>query len=152
MGTQVAEGGLPWRYAADGSVALASPVKETRKFAPHDEPGEYVLEEAIRCDFALVRAARGDRHGNLVFDRSARNFNPLAAMAGAVTIAEVEELVDVGDLDPDAVHLPGVFVQRVVALDERQVAEKRVERRTVRPRTQPAEEAAPAAAGEEVGS
>ena len=152
VGTQVAEGGLPWRYAPDGSVALASPPKETREFEVGGQRRAYVLEESIRCDFALVRAARGDRHGNLVFDKSARNFNPLAAMAGVVTIAEVEELVDVGDLDPDEVHLPGVFVQRVVPLDDRQVAEKRVEKRTVRPRTQPAEEAAPAAAGEEVGS
>jgi 3-oxoacid CoA-transferase subunit A len=86
------------------------------------------------CDFGLVRAWRGDRHGNLVFHESARNFNPLCAMAGRVTIAEVEELVEPGELDPDAVHLPGVFVQRVVVLDSDQVEEKRIEKRTVRPR------------------
>jgi 3-oxoacid CoA-transferase A subunit len=129
VGTQVADGGLPWRYAADGSIAVASPAKETRVY----DGRTYVLEPAIRTDFALVRAARGDRHGNLVFDQSARNFNPLCAMAGAITIAEVEELVEPGDLDPDSIHLPGVFVQRVVALTPEQSAEKRIERRTVRP-------------------
>ncbi|GAA3468757.1 CoA transferase subunit A [Nonomuraea roseola] len=125
VGTLVAEGGLPWRYAADGSVAVASPAKEVREFGgvPH------VLEESITTDFALVRAAKGDRYGNLVFDRSARNFNPLAAMAGRVTIAEVEELCE---LDPDEVHLPGVFVRRVVALTPEQAADKHVEKRTVR--------------------
>jgi 3-oxoacid CoA-transferase subunit A len=76
-----------------------------------------------------VRAAIGDTHGNLVFHESARNFNPLCAMAGAITIAEVEELVAPGELDPDRVHLPGIFVQRVVAVD---AGRKRIERRTVR--------------------
>ncbi|MFI1580662.1 CoA transferase subunit A [Embleya sp. NPDC020630] len=126
VGTQVAEGGLPWRYDAEGNVLVASPRKEVRVF----DGVEYVLEEAITTDFALVRAARGDRHGNLVFDKSARNFNPLAAMAGRITVAEVEELVEPGDLDPDAVHLPGVFVQRVVALTPAQVAEKPIEKKT----------------------
>ncbi|MDT0433115.1 MULTISPECIES: CoA transferase subunit A [Streptomyces] len=127
VGTQVADGGLPWRYDGSGGVALASPPKEVRAF----DGTEYVLERSIRTDFALVRAARGDRHGNLVFNRSTRNFNPLAAMAGRVTIAEVEELVEPGAIDPDAVHLPGVFVQRVVALTPEQAADKRIERRTV---------------------
>lgn len=126
VGTPLADGGVPWRHHPDGSVAIASPAKETRTFGDRD----FVLEEAITCDYALVRAARGDRHGNLVFDRSARNFNPLAAMAGRVTIAEVEELVDPGALSPDEVHLPGVFVQRVVALTPRQAADKQIERRT----------------------
>ncbi|GAA2387817.1 CoA transferase subunit A [Nonomuraea africana] len=125
VGTLVAEGGLPWRYAADGSVAVASPAKEVREFGGVP----YVLEESITTDFALVRAAKGDRYGNLVFDKSARNFNPLAAMAGRVTIAEVEQLCE---LDPDEVHLPGVFVQRVVALTPEQAADKHVEKRTVR--------------------
>ncbi len=129
VGTQVADGGLPWRYAPDGSVAVASPTKDVRVF--HGK--EYVLEEAITTDFALVRAAVGDRHGNLVFHESARNFNPLAAMAGRVTIAEVEQLVEPGQLDPDRVHLPGIFVQRVVPLTAEQAADKRIERRTVRP-------------------
>jgi len=131
VGTQVAEGGLPWRYASDGSISLASPAKETRAY----DGRTYVLEEAITTDYALVRAQRGDRHGNLVFHESARNFNPLCAMAGRITIAEVEELVEPGVLDPDQIHLPGVFVQRVLALTAEQVEAKRIERRTVRPRT-----------------
>ncbi|SED82098.1 CoA transferase subunit A [Streptomyces sp. Ag109_O5-10] len=127
VGTQVAEGGLPWRYDGSGGVALASPAKEVRVF----DGTEYVLERGIRTDFALVRAAQGDRHGNLVFSKSARNFNPLAAMAGRLTIAEVEELVEPGEIDPDAVHLPGIFVQRVLALTPQQAADKKIERRTV---------------------
>jgi 3-oxoacid CoA-transferase subunit A len=130
VGTQVAEGGLPWRYAPDGSVAVASPPKEARTFDGVD----HILEHAITTDYALVRAARGDRHGNLVFRRAARNFNPLAAMAGRVTVAEVEELVEPGVLDPDEIHVPGVFVQRVVALTPEQAADKAIEKRTVRER------------------
>ena len=128
VGTQVADGGLPWRYDDQGGVAVASPAKEVRSFGGLD----YVLEEAIVCDFGLVRAWKGDRHGNLVFNKSARNFSPLAAMAGRITIAEVEELVEPGELDPDSVHLPGVYVQRVVALTPEQAADKRIEKRTVR--------------------
>ncbi|WP_075731854.1 CoA transferase subunit A [Streptomyces acidiscabies] len=127
VGTQVADGGLPWRYDGEGGVAVASPPKEVREF----DGVEYVLERGIRTDFALVRAAKGDRHGNLVFNKSARNFNPLAAMAGRVTIAEVEELVEPGEIDPDAVHLPGIFVQRVIALTPSQAADKKIEQRTV---------------------
>ncbi|MFF4685044.1 CoA transferase subunit A [Streptomyces sp. NPDC001307] len=130
VGTQVAEGGLPWRYAPDGSVAVASPPKEARTFDGVD----HILEHAITTDYALVRAARGDRHGNLVFRRAARNFNPLAAMAGRITVAEVEELVEPGVLGPDEIHLPGVFVQRVVALTPEQAADKGIEKRTVRER------------------
>ncbi|MFC9977433.1 CoA transferase subunit A [Spirillospora sp. NPDC127200] len=133
VGTQIADGGLPWRHDAHGGVAVASPPRETRVF----DGREHVLEHAITTDFALVRAARGDRHGNLVFRRAAANFNPLAAMAGRVTIAEVEELCEPGELDPDQVHLPGVFVQRVVALTPEQAADKTVERRTVTERTSP---------------
>jgi 3-oxoacid CoA-transferase subunit A len=135
-GTQVAEGGLPWRYDDSGNVTLSSPPKETRTFHDRDGSGrEYVLEEAIIADFGLVRAWKGDRHGNLVYRDSARNFNPLAAMCARVTIAEVEHLVDPGDLDPNDVHTPGVFVQRVVGLTPEQAADKRIEKRTVRPRT-----------------
>ena len=84
VGTWVADGGLPWRYAPDGTVALASAPKEVREF----DGDEYVLERGIVCDFGLVRAAVGDRHGNLVYAESARNFNPLCAMSGRITIAE----------------------------------------------------------------
>ncbi|MFE3518242.1 CoA transferase subunit A [Streptomyces sp. NPDC059166] len=125
VGTQVATGGLPWRYTpGGGSVAVASPPKETRDFGgrPH------VLEHGITTDFALVRAWRGDRHGNLLFRRAAANFNPLAATAGRVTVAEVEELVEPGELPPDAVHLPGIYVQRVVALTAGEAADKPIER------------------------
>ncbi len=127
-GTQVAEGGLPWRYDANGEVIVSSPPKETRDFGGR----EYVLEEAIIADFGLVRAWKGDRHGNLVYRESARNFNPLAAMCGRVSIAEVEHLVEPGEIKPEDVHTPGVFVQRVVALTPEQAADKRIEKRTTR--------------------
>ena len=129
IGTEVAEGGLPWRFAPDGSVAVASPAKERRRFGER----EYVFEEAISCDFALVRAAKGDAYGNLVFSKSARNFNPACAMAGLVTIAEVESLVEPGDIDPDHVHLPGIFVHRVVRVPD--PSDKVIERRKVRARS-----------------
>ena len=135
VGTQVAEGGLPWKYDADGNVEVSSPPKETKVFQTPEGEKEFVLEHAIVADFGLVRAWKGDRHGNLVYRDSARNFNPLAAMSGRVTIAEVEELVEPGEIDPNEVHTPGVFVQRVVALTPEQAAEKRIEKRTVRPRT-----------------
>ena len=98
---------------------------------------EYVLEKAIRTDFALVRAARGDTHGNLIFEKSTRNFNPVAAMAGRFTIAEVDELVEPGELDPDSVHLPGIYVDMVVQLTPDQAAELPIERVTVRERPDP---------------
>ncbi|MGW0040722.1 CoA transferase subunit A [Rhodococcus sp. NPDC003348] len=124
VGTPVADGGLPWRYDADGSVAVASPPKETREFGGK----RYVMEHGISADFALVHAVRGDTAGNLVFDKTALNFNPLAAMAGKVTIAQVEELVPAGELDPAQVHLPGVFVQRIVHTGPQN---RRIEKRTV---------------------
>jgi 3-oxoacid CoA-transferase subunit A len=124
VGSQIADGGLPWRYAPDGAVAVASPAKEVREFGGV----AHVLEEAIVTDFALVAAAKGDRHGNLVFDKSAQNFNPLCAMAGRITIVEVAELVEPGELDPAQVHLPGVFVQYVVHAPDIQ---KRIEKITV---------------------
>ncbi|MCX4997139.1 CoA transferase subunit A [Streptomyces longwoodensis] len=127
VGTQVARGGLPWRYAPDGTVAVASAPKETRDFGDRT----YVLEHGITTDFALVRAWRGDHHGNLVFRRAAANFNPLAAMAGRITVAEVEELVEPGALRPDDIHLPGIYVQRVVALTSDQAGDKPVERLTL---------------------
>jgi 3-oxoacid CoA-transferase subunit A len=124
VGSQIADGGLPWRYARDGAVAVASPAKEVREFGGV----AHVLEEAIVTDFGLVAAAKGDRHGNLVFDKSAQNFNPLCAMAGRVTIVEVAELVEPGELDPAQVHLPGVFVQYVVHAPD---VQKRIEKITV---------------------
>ncbi|GAB97422.1 3-oxoacid CoA-transferase subunit A [Kineosphaera limosa] len=132
-GTQIAEGGLPLKYDSEGNIAKASEAKPTRTFTVDGEEKEFVLEEALRCDFGVVRAWKGDRHGNLVFRQAARNFNPPAAMCGKVTIAEVEHLFDPGEIDPDEVHLPGIFVQRVVPLTPEQAHDKRIERRTVRP-------------------
>ena len=125
VGTLVADGGLPWKYNADGSAAIASPKKETRTFNGE----EYVMEAGIVCDFALVRASIGDTAGNLIFHKATRNFNPLCAMAGKITIAEVEELVEPGDIDPEQVHLPGVFVNRIVHVGP---GGKRIERVTTR--------------------
>ena len=126
----VSEGGLPWRYHPDGTVALASEPKEVRTFHGID----MVLEESIVTDVALIRAAKVDRAGNCVFHASARNFNIPAAMAGRLTIVEAEEVVEIGDIDPDDVHLPGVFVQRVVELTPAQAHEKDIEKLTTRPR------------------
>ena len=137
VGTAIAEGGLPWRYAPDGSVSVASPAREVREF----DGRRFVLEHAITTDFALVRASAGDTAGNLYFEKTTRNFNPLCAMAGNVAIAEVEELVPAGTLDPASVHLPGIFVQRVVVADPSR--EKHIEKRTVRPRADGKEPVAP---------
>lgn len=127
VGTQVAEGGIPVRHSADGTVAVASEPKEVRTFDGKD----YVLERGLRTDYALVRASIGDSHGNLVFAKATQNFNPLAAMAGRITIAEVERLVEPGDIPPEQVHCPGVFIQRVLPLSPEQALDKRIERRTV---------------------
>ncbi|OZE41456.1 MULTISPECIES: CoA transferase subunit A [unclassified Rhodococcus (in: high G+C Gram-positive bacteria)] len=124
VGSPIADGGMPWRYDTDGSVSIASPPKETRVFGDK----RYVLEESINADFALVHAEIGDTAGNLVFDKTAMNFNPLAAMAGKITIAQVENLVEPGEIDPAHVHLPGVFVQRVVHTGPQ---DRRIEKRTV---------------------
>ncbi len=141
VGTMVADGGIPVHYDAEGTVVQTSIPKEIREF----DGRQYVLETALTADFALVRAAVGDRHGNLVFAESARNFNPLAGMAGRITIAEVETLVEPGEITPEDVHLPGVFVDRVVVVGPEG---KGIENRTTRPRTDTS--ATPAAAGEEV--
>lgn len=114
IGTPVADGGLPWRHGPDGSVLIASPPKEIRAFGGRWGDASYVLEESITTDFALVHAVIGDTAGNLVFNKSARNFNPLAATAGRICIAQVENLVPAGDLDSARVHLPGLFVDRIV--------------------------------------
>lgn len=129
VGTAVAEGGLPWRYHPDGSIALASEPKEVRTFGGR----EMVLEEAIVTDYALVHAAVADRQGNCVFHAAARNFNPPAAMAGRVTVVEAERVVEVGEIAPDDVHLPGVFVDRVVQLSPEQAARKEIEKLTLTP-------------------
>ncbi len=130
VGTQVSEGGLPRKYDGEGGVAIASEPKEVRSFGGAD----YVLEESVTPDYALVHALKGDRHGNLVFHATAMNFNPLCAMAGKITIAEVEELVEPGELDPEHVHVPGIFVQRVVHIPAGSPgSEKRIEKRTVSP-------------------
>lgn len=117
--------GIPAFFTPTGVGTPIAEGKEEREFNGR----KYLMEEAIIGDFALVKAWKGDPMGNLVFRETARNFNPLAAMAGKITIAEVEELVEVGDLDPDQIHLPGVFVQRIL---EGAKYEKRIERKTVR--------------------
>jgi len=128
FGTQVADGGLPMLYRKDGGVLKASPKKETREF----EGRPFVLEHALRGDFALVKAWKADETGNLVYRRTARNFNPMMATAARITIAEVEEIVPAGALPPDGIHTPGVFVQRLVRGER---YEKRIEQRTVRKRS-----------------
>lgn len=130
VGTLVAEGGLPWRYHPDGTVAEASAPKEVRTIGGTD----MVLEESIVTDYALVRAAVADRAGNCRFHAAARNFNPPAAMAGRITVVEAEKVVEVGELDPDDIHLPGIFVKRVVELTPEQAARKSIEQRTTRKR------------------
>lgn len=131
VGTQVAEGGIPMLHGADGSVVRASEPKEVRPFATHHpEAVDYVLEESIVTDYALVHAVRGDRHGNLVFNKAARQFSPPAATAGRICIAQVEELVEPGEIDPDHVHLPGVYVHKIVEVGHD--VEKRIEKVTVR--------------------
>jgi 3-oxoacid CoA-transferase subunit A len=122
---RAAGAGIPGFYTATGVGTPIADGKETKEF----DGRTYLLERALGGDFALVKAWRGDAVGNLVYRDTARNFNPLAAMAGKVTIAEVEELVEVGELDPNHVHTPGIFVQRIL---EGSGYEKRIERRTVR--------------------
>ncbi len=116
--------GIAAFYTPTGFGTLVAEKKETREF----DGRPYVMERGLRADFALVKAWKGDRWGNLVYRKTARNFNPMMATAGKITIAEVEELVEVGQLEPDIVHTPGIFVQRIVV----STAEKRIEKRTVR--------------------
>src|ERR1700712_3127356 len=130
VGTQVANGGLPWRYHPDGSIAEASAPKEVREFGGR----KMVLEEGIHTDVALIRAAVADAAGNARFHAAARNFNVPVAMAGDITILEAEQIVPVGAIDPDDVHLPGIFVQRVIALSPEQARHKDIEKRTTRTR------------------
>ena len=117
--------GIPAFFTRTGVGTIVAEGKEIRNFDGHD----YVMERSLVADVALVKAWKADRSGNLVYHSTARNFNPLCAMAGKVTVAEVEELVDVGGIDPDAVHTPGIFVQRIVVNPN---PEKRIEQRTTR--------------------
>ena len=117
--------GIPAFFTKTGYGTVVADGKETRQF-----DGEwYVMERGIRTDVSLVKAWKADRSGNLVFRKTARNFNPACAMAGKVCVAEVEELVEIGDIDPDHVHLPGIYVDRIVVNPN---PEKRIEQRTVR--------------------
>lgn len=116
--------GIPAFFTPAGVGTLVAEGKETRVF----EGREYLLEKSVVGDFSLVAAWKGDRMGNLVYRKAARNFNPMAVTAGRVAIAEVEELVEAGSLDPECIHTPGVFVNRLVVAPR----EKRIERRTVR--------------------
>ncbi len=118
--------GIPAFYTPTGVGTVVAEGKETREFNGRT----YVMETALTADLAIVKAWKGDRHGNLVYRKTARNFNPLMAMAGRVTVAEVEELVEPGAIDGDAVHTPAIFVQRIIEGRH----EKRIERLTVRPR------------------
>jgi 3-oxoacid CoA-transferase subunit A len=118
--------GIPAFFTRTGYGTVVAEGKETRQF---DDGHWYVLETALRADVSLVKAWKADTAGNLVFRKTARNFNPAAAMAGKVCIAEVEEVVEVGAIDPDHVHLPGIYVDRIVHNPH---PEKRIEQRTVR--------------------
>jgi 3-oxoacid CoA-transferase subunit A len=120
--------GIPAFYTATGYGTKVAEGKETRQL----DGRMYVLETALRADFAIVKAWKGDRFGNLVYRKTTRNFNPMMAAAGAVTVAEVEVLVDPGQLDPDGIHTPGIYVQRMV---EGARFEKPIEQRTVRKRS-----------------
>jgi 3-oxoacid CoA-transferase subunit A len=119
--------GIPAFYTPAGVGTLVAEGKETREF----DGKLYLLERWLKADFALVKAWKGDTHGNLIYRKTARNFNPMMAMAARITIAEVEELVTPGTLDADAIVTPGVYVQRIL---QGAVYEKRIERRTVRER------------------
>jgi 3-oxoacid CoA-transferase subunit A len=117
--------GIPGFYTRTGVGTVVAEGKEHKAF----DGVEYILERGIRADLALVKAWKGDTHGNLVYRSSARNFNPVAATCGKVTVAEVEHLVQPGELDPDQIHTPGIFIQRII---HNPTPEKRIERKTVR--------------------
>jgi len=123
--------GMPAIFTPAGIGTEVAGGKETRKFMVDGSEKEFLMEHAFEIDFALVKAWKGDTHGNLVFRGTARNFNPLMAMAGKVTIAEVEELVPAGELDPNYIHTPGIFVHRIF---QGAGYEKRIEQRTTRKR------------------
>jgi 3-oxoacid CoA-transferase subunit A len=122
---RAAGAGIPAFYTPTGVGTLVAQNKETREF----DGQMYLLERALKADFAFIKAWKGDKWGNLVYRKTARNFNPMMATAATVTIAEVEHLVDTGELDPDMVHTPSVFVKRIF---QGELYEKRIEKRTVR--------------------
>ncbi len=119
--------GIPAFYTPAGVGTVVAENKETREF----DGRMYVMEHALKADYALVKAWKGDKWGNLVYRKTARNFNPMMATAAKVTIAEVEHLVEVGELDPEMIHTPSVYVKRIL---QGELYERRIERRTVRPR------------------
>lgn len=123
--------GMPVIYTPAGVGTEVAQGKEVRRFNYNGEEKDYLMEKAFEADFAIVKAWKGDMAGNLIFRSTARNFNPLMAMAGKITIAEVEELVPAGELDPDFIHTPGIYVHRIFQGSN---YEKRIEQRTVRKR------------------
>ncbi|HIC30463.1 MAG: CoA transferase subunit A [Flavobacteriaceae bacterium] len=124
---RAAQAGFPAIYTPAGYGTEVAMGKETREF----DGKMYVLEEAFKADFAFVKAWKGDEAGNLIFKGTARNFNPVMCGAAKITVAEVEELVPAGELDPNQIHIPGIFVQRIF---KGETFEKRIEQRTVRPK------------------
>ena len=117
--------GIPGFFTRTGVGTAVAEGKEHRVFDGH----AYILEQAIRADVSLVKAWKGDKSGNLIYRKTARNFNPMAAACGRITVAEVEILVETGELDPDQIHTPGIYVQRIV---HNPTPEKRIEQRTTR--------------------
>lgn len=130
VGTLVETGQLPTQFDHEGNVLKYSEPRESRTF----DDKEYILEKSITTDFALVRAYIADTQGNCVFRKTAKNFNPVAAMAGKIAIVEAEQIVLAGEIEPDCVHLPGIYVKRVIALSEEESALKGIEQYTVRSR------------------
>jgi 3-oxoacid CoA-transferase subunit A len=122
---RAAGAGIPAFFTLTGVGTIVAENKETREFDGH----MYVMERALKADFALIKAWKGDKWGNLVYRKTARNFNPMMATAAKVTIAEVEHLVDVGELEPDLIHTPSVYVNRIFPGE---LYEKRIEKRTTR--------------------
>ena len=117
--------GIPAFFTPTGVGTMVAENKETREF----DGRPYVMEHALKADFAFVKAWKGDKWGNLVYRKTARNFNPMMATAAKITIAEVEHLVEVGELDPDLVHTPSIYVKRIF---QGELYEKRIEKRTTR--------------------
>jgi 3-oxoacid CoA-transferase subunit A len=117
--------GIPAFYTPTGVGTIVAENKETREFGGRP----YIMEHALKADFAFVKAWKGDRMGNLIYRKTARNFNPMMATAAEITIAEVEQLLEVGELDPETIHTPSVYVKRIF---QGELYEKRIERRTVR--------------------